>query len=233
MDTMDTSKRACDPQQLRDTPAARVRRRCPRPSRAVASPVAAMLIGTAIILSACARGSTGGLLRDAQNDPLALLAAPLLLPFTLVQDTVDYSVWAAGGSPPPVATQSPVPPAGEAAAPGSGSNALSDALDIAITGVGAAGAIMGSGASRAPVYQTPNTLVDGNVYSNSGGYSQRQAFDDCARTYQNSPQLEAQCRANAGDLRSMGPMLRPTDLNRPGGRTNMDYERVCGAYSCR
>lgn len=230
---MDKLSCARNPQHDRDLPARRANRRRLPPFRRVASPITAALIGAAVALSACARGSTGGLLRDAQNDPLALLAAPLLLPFTLAQDTIDYTVWAAGGSPPPVASQSPVPPQGEASAPGSGSNTLSDALDLAITGVGAAGAIMGSGASRAPVYQTPNTRVDGNVHAYTGGYSQRQAFDDCARMYQNAPQLEAQCRANAGNMNSMGPMLRPTDLNRPGGRTNEEYERVCGAYSCR
>ncbi len=79
------------------------------------------------------------------------------------------------------------------------------ALDIALIGAGAAVGAMGA--------------------TQGGGYSQRQAFEDCARNYQGvTPQFEAQCRQSETDLRSMGPMLQ----RQPNGQ----FQRQCGAYGC-
>ncbi len=95
------------------------------------------------------------------------------------------------------------------------SNAVNLVVDTAGAGMAIYGASQGIGGGSA--YAPPTY---------TGGYSQRQAFDDCARNYQGvSPQLEAQCRQSGANLQSMGPMLE----RQPDGQ----FQRQCGAHGCK
>jgi len=120
------------------------------------------------------------------DDPFAAIFSPITMPMGMLYDGVYHTT-------------------------GATAQDISGALDgaLAVTGAatGAVSAYQGSSAGNS--YRAPSNSSSGSTnISSNGGYSQRGAFEECARVYQQAgrPDLAQQCANNANSMSSMRPV---------------------------
>ncbi len=118
------------------------------------------------------------LLAEISDDPIKAIFAPIVLPMGVVYDGVYHAT-------------------------GITAHEIGQGLNVANSAVGTTSGIVSATQGSTPRVGSSNSSGSGNIPAPSG-YSQRGAFEDCARVYQAAgrPDLAQQCATNATNMSS-------------------------------